>query len=287
MHLEIGLDEYLYGLFSGQTPVPVRELNATVPAKLEAKDVGLILAAQAATEAYHGRLATARDASRRATQSGLRADAKEDAPTWQAYQALWDVEFGNATSPRSGADAALRMGPATYWPRILAAVALSRAGKITAAQRLTDALAKASPSDTQVQYYYLPVIRASIALNGHRAEQAIELLQPAAQYELGRMCGPFLSAPIYPAYVHGLAFLMAGNGRQAAAEFQKLIDHRGMVQNVPLGALAHLQVGRAYTMTGDTAKAKAAYQDFLTVWRDADSDIPIYKQAKAKYAQLQ
>jgi eukaryotic-like serine/threonine-protein kinase len=251
------------------------------------KDFGLILAAQAATDAYYGRIAEARNASRRAAQSAVGADAKEDAATWQAAQALWDAEFGDSSKARSAADEALRTGPATYWPRLFAAVALSRAGQVAAAQKLADALAKEYPSDTQVQGYYLPVIRASMALTGHHADQAIKLLQPAAEYELGRMYGPFLSAPIYPAYVRGLAFLMAGNGQQAAGEFQKLIDHRGIVQNLPVGALARLQLGRAYAMAGDRAKAKAAYQDFLTLWKGADPDIPIYKQAKAEYAKLE
>jgi eukaryotic-like serine/threonine-protein kinase len=246
-----------------------------------------LLASEADTEAYYGKVAKSRAASQKAVQSALRADANESAGTWQGYQALWAAEFGNTGEARAAADEALRLAPETYYPRQLSAMALSRTGKVAAAQKLADELAKDYPADTGMQNFFLPALRASIALNSHHPEQAIDFLRPASEYELGRSYPAFEAEALYPAYLRGLAFLMMGKGTEAAAEFQKLIDHRGIVLNSPLGALAHLQMGRAYAIAGETAKAKAAYQDFLTLWKDADPDIPIYKEAKAEYARLQ
>jgi len=132
--------------------------------------------------------------------------------------------------------------------------------------------------------YWLPTAKAAIELSGGNVAPSLELLQAVAPYELG---GPPPLGNLYPAYLRGQAYLVAHQGREAAAEFQKLLDHRGIVGNFPPGALAHLQIGRAYAMAGDTAKAKAAYQDFLTLWKDADPDTPILKEAKEEYAKLQ
>jgi tetratricopeptide (TPR) repeat protein len=129
------------------------------------------------------------------------------------------------------------------------------------------------------------MIRAYVALHNGRASDAIAALEPAKPYELGRAC-PSLNFNLYPSYVRGEAYLAAGEGQLAAAEFQKILDHPGLVVNEPIGALSHLGLARAYAMHGDTAKAKAAYQHFLELWKDADPDIPIYKQAKAEYAKL-
>jgi tetratricopeptide (TPR) repeat protein len=134
-----------------------------------------------------------------------------------------------------------------------------------------------------VQFNYLPTLHAQLALNQNDTAKALEVLQAAGPYELGNV-GPI---PLYPAYVRGTVYLAAHQGSEAAAEFQKILDHRGIVLNEPIGALAHLQLGRAYAMEGDTAKARDAYPDFLTLWKDADPDIPILKQAKAEYAKLQ
>ena len=149
------------------------------------------------------------------------------------------------------------------------------------AQKLTDDLGKRFPENTIVHLNYLPTIRAQLALSRNDNSTAIEVLQAAAAYELGSLGG------LYPVYVRGEAYLAAHQGTEAAAEFQKILDHRGVVLNSPIGALAHLQLARAYAMRGDAAKARAAYQDFLTLWKDADPDIPILKQAKAEYAKLQ
>ena len=232
-------------------------------------------------------MAKSRAATQQAVQSALRVDAKENAGTWRAYQALWEAEFGNIAGARSGADEALRIAPGTYYPRLVSAMALSRVGQSVAAQTLADELAKEYPSDTGVQFFFLPPLRASVALNRHHPEQAIAYLQPATEYELGANYPALEATPLYPAIPSRPGISDGGKGPKPAAEFQKLIDHRGIVLNSPLGALAHLQIGRAYAMAGDRAKAKAAYQDFLTLWKDADPDIPIYKQAKAEYAKLQ
>jgi len=133
----------------------------------------------------------------------------------------------------------------------------------------------------------LPTIRALLALNHKEASNAVKALEPAAPYELGIPTVAAFSPVLYPVYVRGQAYLAAHTAADAAAEFQKILDHRGIVLNQPVGALVHLQLGRAYALSGDRAKARAAYEDFLTLWKDADPDIPILKQAKAEYAKLQ
>jgi eukaryotic-like serine/threonine-protein kinase len=144
-------------------------------------------------------------------------------------------------------------------------------------------LDKKFPEDTVVRFNYLPTLHAQLALSRNDASRAIEVLQAATPYELGDVG----NRSLYPVYVRGEAYLASHQGDEAAVEFQKILDHRGIVLNSPIGALAHLQIGRAYAMQGDTAKAKAAYQDFLTLWKDADRDIPLLKQAKSEYAKLQ
>ena len=146
---------------------------------------------------------------------------------------------------------------------------------------------KRFPEDTLVQFNYLPALRAKIALLHSNPQQALDILKVASPYELDLPAVDSYNWPnLYPVYVRGEAYLAAHQGSEAAAEFQKILDHRGIVLNEPIGALAHLQLGRAYAMQGDTAKARAAYQDFLTLWKDADPDIPILIQAKAEYTEL-
>jgi predicted Zn-dependent protease len=168
------------------------------------------------------------------------------------------------------------------------ALALAYAEDADQAQALADDLGKRFPEDTVVQFNYLPTLRAKLALLRSNPRQALEALRVAAPYELGLPAIQYYNWPnLYPVYVRGEAYLAAHQGNEAAAEFQKILDHRGIVLNEPLGALAHLQLGRAYAMQGDTAKSRAAYQDFLTLWKAADPDIPIFKQAKAEYVKLQ
>jgi eukaryotic-like serine/threonine-protein kinase len=168
-----------------------------------------------------------------------------------------------------------------------AALAQAFSGDTAEAQKLGDNLAKQFPEDTIVKFNYLPTIRALIAFNRNDASKAIEILQAAGSYELGIEGQGGLAFSLYPVYVRGEAYLAARNGSNAATEFQKILDHRGIVLNEPIGALAHLGLARAYVMQGDTAKARAAYQDFLALWKDADVDIPVLIAAKAEYAKLQ
>jgi tetratricopeptide (TPR) repeat protein len=149
---------------------------------------------------------------------------------------------------------------------------------------MAEVISHESPQNTLVQYYSLPVIRAASKLSEKNPEAAIEILRPAEKYELALPDG-FTS--VYPAYLRGLAYLQLGQGRQAATEFQKLLDHPAIVGRNVIGALSHLQIGRAQMMAGDKDAARKAYQDFLTIWKDADPDVPIYKQAKAEFAKLQ
>ena len=170
--------------------------------------------------------------------------------------------------------------------RLVAALTLARAGENAQAQKLADRISQESPQDTLVQAYWFPTIRAEIELNAGNARQALELLQAASVYELGAP-PPLQVGTLYPVYVRGRAYLKAGQGKQAQAEFQKMIDHRGLTINFPLGALAHLQLARAYALSGDTPKARTSYQDFFALWKDADPDIPILKEARTEYAKLQ
>ena len=245
----------------------------------------VLLVYEADTAAYSGQLQAARKLSRRAVASAERAEEKEEAATYEANVALREGLFGTTGEARQQAAAALGLSTGRD-VQYQAALALASAQDATRAQPLADDLGKRLPEDTIVQFNYLPTTRAQIDLIHNDFARAVEALQPAAPYELGSPHGAILLA-LYPVYVRGEAYLAVHQGSEAAVEFQKILDHRGIVLNEPIGALAHLQLGRAYAMEGDTAKARAAYQDFLTLWKDADSDIPILKQAKAEYAKLQ
>ena len=247
-------------------------------------DEDLLLSVQSDTEAYYGRLSKARDFSRRAVDSAVRADSKETAAFWQVNAALREAEWGDTASARQGVTAALTLSPGRDVKEV-AALALARIGDTPRATALVGELEKSYASNTLLKLYWLPTINAAIELNQGNSSQALVSLEAAAPYELGGG-GTYINS-LYPAYVRGQAYLLAHNGTAAAAEFQRMLDHRGIVLNFVTGALAHLQLGRAYAMAGDTAKAKAAYQDFLTLWKDADPDIPILKEAKAEYAKLQ
>jgi eukaryotic-like serine/threonine-protein kinase len=167
-----------------------------------------------------------------------------------------------------------------------AALALARIGDAAHAKGLVEELQKAYPLNTLLKLYWLPTINPAIELNKGDSSQALVLLEAPAPYKLGTP-PPMQEGTLYPAYIRGQAYLLAHNGTAAAAEFQKLLEHRSILLNFVTGALAHLQLGRAYIMAGDTGKAKSAYQDFFAIWKDADPDIPILKQAKAEYAKLQ
>jgi tetratricopeptide (TPR) repeat protein len=240
----------------------------------------VLLANEADTAAYSGRLAEAQGFSRRAVASADQTGDKEAAATYSAASGQREALFGNAAEARRQVVSALGLstGQAVEYP---GALVLALAGDAVRARALADDLAKRFPEDTLVRFAYLPTLHAQILLNRNDSLKAIEILQVAMPYEQGT------ASSLYPAYLRGEAYLAADQGREATAEFQKILDHRGVIVNEPIGALAHLQIGRAYAMQGDTAKAKAAYQDFLTLWKDADSDIPILIAAKTEYAKLQ
>ena len=244
-----------------------------------------LLSFQSDTEAYYGHLSRARDFSRRAVDAAVRNNSKETAGIWQVNAALREAEFGNTAAGKQEVAAALTLSPGRD-VKMLAALALARTGETTRAKAIVEELEKSYPSETVLKVYWLPTIKAAIELDANNAAQSLVYLEAAAPYELGEP-PQFQLGTLYPAYIRGQTQLMAHNGAAAAAEFQKLLDHRGIVLNFSLGALAHLQSGRAYAMAGDSAKAKSAYQDFFALWKNADPDIPILKQAKAEYAKLQ
>ena len=231
---------------------------------------------------YKGQFAKARELSQHAADS-LRVDAKETAGAVLAEGAVQEALVGNKSFARQGANAALQLSNGRD-PSWLSAITLALAGDSGQAARLAGDLAKRFPEDTIVQSQCLPMIRAALALSGGSRENAVQALAPAAPYELGSNRA---SMSLGPVYLRGQAYLAAKQGPSAAAEFQKILDHPGIVVNEPIGALAHLGIGRAYALSGDKAKAAAAYQDFLALWKDADPDIPILKEAKAEYAKLQ
>jgi tetratricopeptide (TPR) repeat protein len=210
-------------------------------------------------------------------------DAKETAALYQAEAAFREVESDYREQSRGEANAALKLA-ANRDVRATAGLALARAGDTAGAEKQTAELDKAFPLDTLVQRYWLPTMRAAVALERKEPNRAVELLEKTSPIELGT---PSNFGILLPVYVRGEAYLALQDGNRAAVEFQKFIDHRGLVSNFPWGALAHLQLGRAYAMQSDTAKAKSAYQDFLTLWKDADPDIPVFIAAKAEYAKMQ
>jgi eukaryotic-like serine/threonine-protein kinase len=245
-----------------------------------------LLANEADTAAYSGRLRKAREFSRQAVDSAERAGDKEAAATYSALSALREALFGNADEARRRATLAIKH-PAGHDLQYASALAWAYAGDDKRVQKLTDDLGQRFPEATIVQFNYLPTLRAKLAVSKGNASEALEALRAALPYELGRTTySSYGWTAMYPAFVRGEAYLALHQGSEAAAEFQKFLDHRGVVLNEPIGALAQLGLGRAYAMEGDAAKAKAAYQDFLALWKDADPDIPILMQAKAEYAKL-
>jgi len=238
-----------------------------------------LLRLEADTAAYSGRLGQARDFSRQAVALSKRSGEREVAAAHEADAALREALFGNLAEARKGTAEALSLSTGPY-VQFAAALALAFAGDVVRSQALADELGNRFPEHSIIQFNHLPTIRAQLALNRDDSSKAIEILRTAGPYELSDDGG------LYPIYVRGEAYLAAHQGKEAAAKFQKILDHRGVVPEEPIGALARLQIGRAYAMQGDTAKAKAAYQDFLTLWKDADPDIPVLQKAKAEYAKL-
>jgi eukaryotic-like serine/threonine-protein kinase len=246
----------------------------------------VLLELESRTAAYSGRLKKARGFSNRAVASAQRAQEEETAVGYVAAGAVVEALFGN--EPEARQRVARALGSSTNREaQYGGALALGFEGNAARTEAIAEDLAKRFPEATLVQFNYVPTIQAQTAIGHKDFPKAIEVLQAAVPYELAALHFTAFAAALYPVYVRGEAYLAAHQGSEAATEFQKILDHPGIVLNEPIGALAHLQIGRAYAMQGDTAKAKAAYQDFLTLWKDADPDIPILKQAKAEYAKLQ
>jgi eukaryotic-like serine/threonine-protein kinase len=240
-------------------------------------DAHQFLLSRSKVEEYHGHFRRARQLIQQAADMAPGADAE---PRYKTP--LWDAEIGASARARQMAATALKTVN-NRDGKLYLALAFARAGNTEQARKMADALDQDSPLDTLVQNYSLPTIRAAMKLNSNDLTGAIAALQPSLKYELSFN---FSFNGLYPAYIRGLAYLHLGEGRLAAAEFQKLLDHRGLVGRDVLGALAHLQIARAQKMMGDEASARKWYEDFLALWQEADSDIPIYQQAKAEYAKL-
>jgi serine/threonine protein kinase/predicted Zn-dependent protease len=242
----------------------------------------LFLGYEADTAAYAGLLRKEREFSRRATASAERAEEKETAANYEAGAAIRESLFGNPTEARHRADVALGLSTGQD-VQYAVALALGLSRDMLRSQTLTDNLAKRFPQNTVVQFNYVPTLNALLALDRRNFSKAVEVLQVAAPYELGV---PTAGPALYPVYVRGQAFLAAHKGIEAAAEFQKILYHSGVVNNEPIGALARLGLARAYGLQGDIMKARAAYRDFLALWKDADPDIPVLVAAKEEYARL-
>ena len=245
----------------------------------------ILLSAESDTQADYGRLQKARQLSAQAEESAKRNDSQETAAFWQGNEALREAEFGNPAAALKQAREALDLAPGRD-VKVQAALALARGGDATAAQKLMAALNQEFPLDTLMQNHWLPTVRAAIELQRHDAGKAIGILHAAIPYELADP-PPFSAGTMYPVYLRGEAYLAAGKGALAAVEFQKILDHPGVIVNFPLSALSHLGLGRARALSGDRAGARTAYQDFFALWRDADPDIPILREAKTEYAKLQ
>ena len=237
------------------------------------------------TEGYYGHLAKARQGFLAAGGGALNSGATNGTRGWTlAIRSLREVEVGNVSLARQLAIEALKRNLGRDGT-ILAALTLARAGDIARAQTLIEKLKQDSPLDTGLRNYWVPTTQAAIEIHKGSPGKALEELQAVLPFDLGT--APAVAPSLYPAYLRGLAYLQAREGQAAAAEFQKIIDHPGIALNFVTAALAHLQLGRAQAMMGDQAAARKSYQDFLTLWKDADPDVPILQQAKAEYAKLQ
>ena len=286
-HLDVpDMHIYRYGVafLEGETQEMQRQAD-WFAGKLGLEDVALSF--QSDTEAFSGHLAKARELSQRAMDSAQRAGEKETAAKRDLNAALREAEFGNRAQARSLTSNALALSSARN-ARVLAALVLARIGDTDRAQKMADELQSQNPLNTKINFYWQPVILAAIQLSRKNPAKAIEMLDTTEPYELG-VPGPLpeIGVLLYPAYLRGEADLMLHQGIAATAEFQKFLDNRSMVINSPLAPLARLELARAYVMQGHAAEAKAAYQDFLALWKEADVDIPLLREAKAEYAKLQ
>jgi tetratricopeptide (TPR) repeat protein len=290
------LHNALYALaFVGADSAAMAEQQQWFAGKPEFENVGLALASY--SEAYAGHLSKSRELTKQAVTSAVRADNKENAAVYLAIAAQREAAFGNPAQARQAAAQILKISPASQGAESEAALALAMAGDTARAESMAQDLDKRFPLDTQMQSLLLPPIQAQSALNKKNPAAALAVLQAASPVELGQI--PYVNniSCLNSVYVRGEAYLAAGQGKAASAEFQKILDHSGIVWNCWTGALAHLGSARAAVLQSRTSqgadaqtarlRALAAYKDFLTLWKDADPDVPILKQAKTEYAQLQ
>jgi tetratricopeptide (TPR) repeat protein len=285
----------LYGLaFIERDSATMAEQLQWFAGRPEDENTGLALASD--TEAYAGRVGKARELTKQAVDSAVRADSKEAGAIWQAIAAQWEAAYGNARESRQAAAEALRLAPASPGAGVEAAVAFALAGDTARAESLAQDLGKHFPLDTQMQSIWLPVVHAQVALDRKKPALALNILKAASPIELGNIQFVTNVSCLYNVYVRGEAYLAAGQASAAAAEFQKILDHSGIVWNCWTGALAHLGVARADALESRTlqgadadaarVRAFAAYKNFLTLWQDADPDTPILIAAKSEYTKL-
>ena len=262
------------------------EMQRQVDAAMGKPGEDVLLSFASDTEAFYGRLGGARRLSQRAIESARGSESKETAAAWRMNAALREAEFDNLARSRQEIVPALAEGP-TRDVSVLAALAFSRIGDINSAERMARDLAERFPLNTAINRYWLPAIYASIEIRRDNLAKALEDLRTTSLYELGSPLPQFeVGGSLYPVYIRGQIYLSLHQGKEAAAEFQKFLEHRGVALNSPLGALARLQLGRAYALQDKTVQSRAAYQDFFRLWKDADPDIPILIAAKAEYAKL-
>jgi serine/threonine protein kinase/Tfp pilus assembly protein PilF len=242
-----------------------------------------LLLSRSDTEAFRGRLRSARDLSRRAVDVALQSGSQDRAAGWQAHAALREAEFGNSIEAKRNVGAALTLTSGKD-VRTLVALALARAGDAAGAEAIVQDLQRRFPTDTLLNRYWLPSIQAAIEIDRKNPARAIEALRVTAPYELGGQ--PVSLDTLYPVYLRGVAYLMNRNGNAAIAEFQKIVGHRGRVANGSLGVLVHVNLARAYVLSESADKARSELQQFLTLWKDADRDIAILRQVQTEYANL-
>jgi eukaryotic-like serine/threonine-protein kinase len=275
---------YLYQVAFVQNDVPAMQQQVSWAAgKPGVEDV--LLSVEADTAAYSGQLGKARQLSKQAIVSAELAEERETASSYAAAAALREALFGNAAGARQSSAAALALSSGKL-AKFGSSLALALVGDSDRAQRLADELAKSFPKDTVINFNYLPTIRGQIALNHRDFAGAIEELKTATPFELGQPGDTSFTPSLYSVYVRGEVYLAAHQANEAAAEFQKILDQRGVVVNEPIGALALLGLGRTYALQGDTTKARVAYSKFLALWRDADPDVSILKEARTEDANL-
>jgi serine/threonine protein kinase/tetratricopeptide (TPR) repeat protein len=281
--------------FVGSDSAGMAEQQQWFAGKPKYETFGLALTSD--TEAYAGRAGKARELTKRALDSAARADNKEVGAIDLAIAAQREATYGNVTEARQLAAEALKVAPASQGVEAESALAFAMAGDTARAESLARNLGKRFPLGTQMQSLWLPAIQAQLALDRKNPASALDALQAATLIELGNIPFVMNTSCLYPTYLRGEAYLADGQGSAAAAEFQKIIDHNGIVWNCWTGALAHLGVARANALQSRTSqgaaadaarvRALAAYKDFLTLWKEADGDIPVLKHAKAEYAKLQ